>query len=63
MIYEIYCSTGDVELVKRSLPALLKEYEFWNSGIMPKLLPIILETVYYLWLMMLEYTFLFGCPR
>nr|XP_004503576.2 probable trehalase isoform X1 [Cicer arietinum] len=33
MIYEIYCSTGDVELVKRSLPALLKEYEFWNSDI------------------------------
>jgi len=33
MIYEIYCTTGDVELVKRSLPALLKEYEFWNSGI------------------------------
>ncbi|XP_061347668.1 probable trehalase [Gastrolobium bilobum] len=33
MIYEIYCSTGDIELVKRSLPALLKEYEFWNSDI------------------------------
>ncbi|XP_058732155.1 probable trehalase isoform X2 [Vicia villosa] len=33
MIYEIYKGTGDVELVKRSLPALLKEYEFWNSDI------------------------------
>jgi len=33
MIYEIYRTTGDEELVKRSLPALLKEYEFWNSGI------------------------------
>ncbi|ESW32195.1 hypothetical protein PHAVU_002G301500 [Phaseolus vulgaris] len=33
MVYEIYCTTGDVELVKRSLPALLKEYEFWNSEI------------------------------
>ena len=38
MIYEIYNSTGDVELVKRSLPALLKEYEFWNSGIALQLL-------------------------
>ncbi|XP_057420497.1 probable trehalase isoform X2 [Lotus japonicus] len=33
MIYEIYCSTGNIELVKRSLPALLKEHEFWNSDI------------------------------
>nr|KYP42330.1 Trehalase [Cajanus cajan] len=33
MIYEIYGSTGDMQLVKRSLPALLKEYEFWNSDI------------------------------
>ncbi|CAJ2676395.1 unnamed protein product [Trifolium pratense] len=33
MIYEIYHRTGDVELVKRSLPALLKEHEFWNSDI------------------------------
>ncbi|KAL2342640.1 hypothetical protein Fmac_003925 [Flemingia macrophylla] len=33
MIYEIYGTTGDMELVKRSLPALLKEYEFWNSDI------------------------------
>lgn len=40
MIYEIYARTGDIELVKRSLPALLKEHEFWNSGIMPKCVPI-----------------------
>ncbi|XP_054825207.1 probable trehalase isoform X2 [Prosopis cineraria] len=33
MIYEIYSTTGDIELVKRSLPALRKEYEFWNSEI------------------------------
>ncbi|KEH21287.1 probable trehalase isoform X1 [Medicago truncatula] len=33
MIYEIYARTGDIELVKRSLPALLKEHEFWNSDI------------------------------
>ncbi|CAL0312564.1 unnamed protein product [Lupinus luteus] len=33
MIYEIYHSTGDIELVKRCLPALLKEHEFWNSEI------------------------------
>ncbi|KAE9614049.1 putative alpha,alpha-trehalase [Lupinus albus] len=33
MIYEIYRSTGDIELVKRCLPALLKEHEFWNSEI------------------------------
>ncbi|KAI4315561.1 hypothetical protein L6164_028357 [Bauhinia variegata] len=33
MIYEIYKSTGDVKLVKRALPALRREYEFWNSEI------------------------------
>ncbi|MED6145895.1 hypothetical protein PIB30_029379 [Stylosanthes scabra] len=33
MIYEIYRSTGDIELVKRCLPALLKEHAFWNSDI------------------------------
>ncbi|KAI9108489.1 hypothetical protein K1719_020680 [Acacia pycnantha] len=33
MIYEIYNATGDIELVKKSLPALRKEYEFWNSEI------------------------------
>ncbi|XP_027345967.1 probable trehalase [Abrus precatorius] len=32
MIYEIHSSTGDIELVKRCLPALRKEYEFWSSG-------------------------------
>ncbi|XP_061361632.1 trehalase-like [Gastrolobium bilobum] len=31
MIYEIYSCTGDIDLVKRCLPALQKEYEFWNS--------------------------------
>ncbi|KAK6251492.1 hypothetical protein SCA6_005497 [Theobroma cacao] len=33
MVYEIYNRTGDVELVRRSLPPLLKEYQFWNSEI------------------------------
>ncbi|KAL3499032.1 hypothetical protein ACH5RR_041764 [Cinchona calisaya] len=33
MIFDIYNRTGDVDFVKNSLPALLKEYEFWNSGI------------------------------
>ncbi|KAL9242946.1 hypothetical protein vseg_016900 [Gypsophila vaccaria] len=33
MVYEIYERTGDMSLVKRSLPALIKEHEFWNSGI------------------------------
>ncbi|XP_070039025.1 probable trehalase [Nicotiana tomentosiformis] len=33
MIVEIYNRTGDLDLVRRSLPALLKEYHFWNSGI------------------------------
>ncbi|XVF51258.1 hypothetical protein PTKIN_Ptkin04bG0170200 [Pterospermum kingtungense] len=33
MVYEIYNRTGDVELVRRSLPSLLKEYQFWNSEI------------------------------
>lgn len=33
MIHEIYKRTGDISLVKKSLPALLKEHEFWNSGI------------------------------
>ena len=34
MIHEIYSRTGDIELVKKSLPALIKEYQFWNSGTM-----------------------------
>ncbi|XP_058104847.1 probable trehalase isoform X2 [Magnolia sinica] len=33
MISEIYKKTGDVALVKRALPSLLKEHHFWNSGI------------------------------
>ncbi|XP_009782059.1 probable trehalase [Nicotiana sylvestris] len=33
MIVEIYNRTDDLDLVRRSLPALLKEYHFWNSGI------------------------------
>ncbi|KAJ0106585.1 hypothetical protein Patl1_17457 [Pistacia atlantica] len=33
MIHEIYKRTGDLELVRKALPALLKEYQFWNTGI------------------------------
>ncbi|KAM0981902.1 hypothetical protein ACFX13_015212 [Malus domestica] len=33
MVHEIYKRTGDVELVRKALPALNKEHEFWNSGI------------------------------
>ncbi|KAK1564667.1 hypothetical protein Q3G72_008408 [Acer saccharum] len=33
MVRTIYNRTGDLELVKKALPALLKEYQFWNSGI------------------------------
>ncbi|XP_022735939.1 probable trehalase isoform X1 [Durio zibethinus] len=33
MVYEIYNRTGDVEFVRKSLPPLLKEYQFWNSEI------------------------------
>ncbi|PHT57798.1 putative trehalase [Capsicum baccatum] len=33
MIVEIYKRTGDLDFVTRSLPSLLKEYHFWNSGI------------------------------
>jgi hypothetical protein len=32
MVYEIYNRTCDVELVRKALPALLKEHAFWNSG-------------------------------
>ncbi|KAL3499182.1 hypothetical protein ACH5RR_038275 [Cinchona calisaya] len=32
MIFDIHNQTRDVEFVKISLPALLKEYQFWNSG-------------------------------
>ncbi|KAL8150298.1 hypothetical protein V2J09_020106 [Rumex salicifolius] len=33
MVYEIYKRTKDLDLVKRSVPVLLKEYQFWNSGV------------------------------
>ncbi|KAK2664312.1 hypothetical protein Ddye_002886 [Dipteronia dyeriana] len=33
MVHAIYNRTGDMELVKKALPALLKEYQVWNSGI------------------------------
>ncbi|XP_078154536.1 putative trehalase [Carex rostrata] len=33
MVMDIYMRTGDVELVKRVLPALLKEHSFWISDI------------------------------
>ncbi|KAL4302987.1 hypothetical protein GQ457_10G005980 [Hibiscus cannabinus] len=33
MVYEIYNRTCDVEFVKKSLPSLIKEYQFWNSEI------------------------------
>lgn len=33
MVYDIYNQTGDLDLVKKALPALLKEHKFWNSGI------------------------------
>ncbi|KAF3434222.1 hypothetical protein FNV43_RR25325 [Rhamnella rubrinervis] len=33
MVHEIYKRTGDLEFVKMSLPALIKEHHFWNSGI------------------------------
>ncbi|KAI5655296.1 hypothetical protein M9H77_32483 [Catharanthus roseus] len=32
MIFDIYSRTGDMDFIKKSLPALLKEHEFWNSG-------------------------------
>ncbi|KAI3469104.1 hypothetical protein Pfo_025767 [Paulownia fortunei] len=32
MVSDIYNRTGDKDLVIKSLPALLKEHEFWNSG-------------------------------
>ncbi|KAF9602497.1 hypothetical protein IFM89_028511 [Coptis chinensis] len=33
MVLEIYKRTHDLAFVKSSLPALLKEHQFWNSGI------------------------------
>lgn len=32
MVDVIYKTTGDLDLVKKALPALLKEHKFWNSG-------------------------------
>ncbi|CAH8314172.1 unnamed protein product [Eruca vesicaria subsp. sativa] len=32
MVYEIYNATRDEELVRKAIPVLLKEYEFWTSG-------------------------------
>ncbi|XP_042948876.1 probable trehalase [Carya illinoinensis] len=33
MIHEIYHQTGDVQLVKKSLPSLVQEHHFWSSEI------------------------------
>ncbi|KAK8963496.1 putative trehalase [Platanthera guangdongensis] len=33
MVMEIYSRTGDLTFVRKSLPSLLKEYSFWNTGI------------------------------
>ncbi|KAI7752825.1 hypothetical protein M8C21_010905 [Ambrosia artemisiifolia] len=33
MVIEVYKRTKDVDLVKKALPALIKEHKFWNSGI------------------------------
>ncbi|KAE9451083.1 hypothetical protein C3L33_16996, partial [Rhododendron williamsianum] len=33
MVHDIYIRTGDMDLAKESLPALLKEHDFWNSGV------------------------------
>ncbi|KAL5551550.1 hypothetical protein UlMin_001726 [Ulmus minor] len=33
MVCEIYNKIKDLELARKSLPALIKEHEFWNSGI------------------------------
>ncbi|XP_026457753.1 probable trehalase isoform X2 [Papaver somniferum] len=33
MVSEIYNRTNDMSFVKKSLPALLKEHKFWNSGV------------------------------
>ncbi|KAL2547598.1 Trehalase [Forsythia ovata] len=32
MVLDIYNRTGDKDLIEKSLPALLKEHEFWNSA-------------------------------
>ncbi|KAJ0739600.1 putative alpha,alpha-trehalase [Helianthus annuus] len=33
MVIEVYKRTNDIDLVKKALPALIKEHKFWNSGI------------------------------
>lgn len=33
MVHDIYIRTDDMDLAKESLPALVKEHDFWNSGI------------------------------
>ncbi|CAI9093410.1 OLC1v1028908C1 [Oldenlandia corymbosa var. corymbosa] len=33
MVFDIYNRTGDIQFLRNSLPPLLTEYEFWNSGI------------------------------
>ncbi|KAL9271179.1 putative trehalase [Drosera capensis] len=33
MVHEIFRRTGDMDLLKKALPALLREYRFWNHGI------------------------------
>ncbi|KAI8546163.1 hypothetical protein RHMOL_Rhmol07G0096200 [Rhododendron molle] len=33
MVHDIYIRTGDIDLAKESLPALVKEHDFWNSGV------------------------------
>nr|DAD17965.1 TPA_asm: hypothetical protein HUJ06_019428 [Nelumbo nucifera] len=33
MVLDIYLRTNDLEFVKKSLPSLVKEHGFWNSGI------------------------------
>ncbi|XP_047308366.1 probable trehalase [Impatiens glandulifera] len=33
MVYDVYIRTNDKEFLKKALPALIKEHNFWNSGI------------------------------
>ncbi|KAI3501459.1 hypothetical protein L1887_29328 [Cichorium endivia] len=33
MVIEVYKQTHDMDLVKKALPALIKEHKFWNSGV------------------------------
>ncbi|KAL8218150.1 hypothetical protein R6Q57_021523 [Mikania cordata] len=33
MVIEVYKQINDIELVKKALPALIKEHKFWNSVI------------------------------